>query len=429
MNTRVGFAGMTHLGLNSAVAAAEKGCAVVCYDPDVAIISELASGSVAIVEPDLPESLSRNRDCIHFTSDPGDLRSCNVVYVAPDVATDDEGRSDLNKPNDFLAIVMKTVDRKTVIVMLSQVPPGYTRSHMKPGMALFYQVETLIFGRAQERALYPERIIVGCADPAQPLPVHYRRFLELFNCQILMMRFESAELAKIAINCFLVSQITTTNVLAELCENIGADWSEIAPSLRLDKRIGPHAYLKPGLGIAGGNLERDMMSVIRMAETHCTDYTAIDAALSNSKLRKRKVADMILSVINSTKSGNAPVVAMLGLAYKENTHSTKNAASILTLDMLAGVRIHAYDPAVDGRSLKFDNLQVCDSWQQAVDGSDIVAIMTPWPEFENIDLSAMAKLMRGKFLIDPYALFTATAARDVGLSYATLGSALADECR
>ena len=153
-----------------------------------------------------------------------------------------------------------------VVVVLSQVPPGYTRARQQPGRLLYYQVETLIFGRAVERAVGPERFIVGCADPAKPLPAAMSAFLQSFGCPILPMRFESAELCKIAINCCLVSSISVANTLAELCEGIGADWSEIVPALKLDRRIGAYAYLAPGLGIAGGNLERDLATVVRLAD-------------------------------------------------------------------------------------------------------------------------------------------------------------------
>jgi UDPglucose 6-dehydrogenase len=82
--------------------------------------------------------------------------------------------------------------------------------------------------------------MVGCPDPAQPLPPALRAYLEAFGCPILPMRLESAELAKVSINCCLVASITVANTLAELCEEIGADWSEIAPALKLDRRIGPY---------------------------------------------------------------------------------------------------------------------------------------------------------------------------------------------
>ena len=95
-----------------------------------------------------------------------------------------------------------------VLVILSQVPPGFTRALPLPPAQLYYQVETLVFGRAVERATKPERYIVGCADPRSPLPRRFATFLEAFGCPILPMRYESAELAKISINICLVASIT-----------------------------------------------------------------------------------------------------------------------------------------------------------------------------------------------------------------------------
>src|SRR6185437_13120933 len=131
---------------------------------------------------------------------------------------------------------------------------------------LFDQGETLVFGRAVERATEPERFIVGCAAPERPIPAAYGAYLSAYSCPILPMRYESAELSKIAINCCLVASVTVANTLAELSEEIGADWAEIAPALRLDRRIGLHSYLAPGLGISGGNLERDLATVLRLSE-------------------------------------------------------------------------------------------------------------------------------------------------------------------
>ena len=113
------------------------------------------------------------------------------------------------------------------------------------------------------------------------------------------MRYESAELAKISINMFLVASVTTTNMLAELCEKVGADWAEIVPSLRLDQRIGTYAYLKPGLGIAGGNLERDLATVMSYAQSHSTDASIVAAWTAHSLYCKnwawRKLNELVLS--------------------------------------------------------------------------------------------------------------------------------------
>src|SRR5262249_2265075 len=161
---------------------------------------------------------------------------------------DSAGRSDLTPVRNLISIAA-AASLSATIVLLSQVPPGFTRAlaeqipTLRVPSRLFYQVETLIFGRAGERAMHPERLIVGGAEPSAPLAEAYAEFLNRFGCPQLVMRYESAELAKISINVFLVASVSVTNTLAELCESVGADWSEIVPALRLDRRIGKDAYL------------------------------------------------------------------------------------------------------------------------------------------------------------------------------------------
>ena len=187
MARAIGYAGVTHLGLNSAAAAAEKGFNVVCFDTDRERVAQLSRGQLPVLEPQLPELLAKNRARIKFTAERADLASCDVLYIAPDVPTDDNGQSDLG-PIDTLIDEMNAALRSdAVMVILSQVPPGFTRGRARPGRLLHYQVETLIFGCAVERALYPERFIVGCADPKQPLPAAFAEFLESFGCPILPM--------------------------------------------------------------------------------------------------------------------------------------------------------------------------------------------------------------------------------------------------
>src|SRR5439155_2408215 len=125
---------------------------------------------------------------------------------------------------------------------------------------------------------------------------------------------------------------------------IGADWGEIVPALKLDRRIGPHAYLAPGLGIAGGNLERDLATVIRFASDKRTDARVVKAWIENSKHRRDWAArTMRQSVLEKNP---AAVIAVWGLAYKENTHSTKNSPSLATIAQLRDVALQLHDPVV-----------------------------------------------------------------------------------
>src|SRR3989338_2288770 len=141
----VGYAGMTHLGINSAVAAADKGFEIVCYDPYSPGSAALKRGELPVVEPDLPELLEKNARRIRFTADPRELTSCDMVYVSPDVPTDDHGRSDLVRIDALIRQVDSVLRSDVAMIILSQVPPGFTRGRLRAGRPLHYQVETLIF--------------------------------------------------------------------------------------------------------------------------------------------------------------------------------------------------------------------------------------------------------------------------------------------
>lgn len=411
---------MSHLGLVSATAAAAKGFQVVGFDPDAALIASLEQGRLPVVEPDLDELVAANRERLSFTAGPGGLAACDLVYIARDVPTDDQGQSDLGPIEELMALVRAAMRPQALLVILCQVPPGFSRRQPGPKGGLYYQVETLIFGRAVERALKPERFIVGCPDPDQPLPPALAEYLKAFGCPILPMRFESAELAKIAINCCLVSSISVANTLAELCEGIGADWREIAPALRLDRRIGAYAYLAPGLGIAGGNLERDLATVVRLGSAQGSDVGVVRSWLANSGHRRfwalRTLHAQVLDLVEE------PVIAVLGLAYKENTASTKNSPSLALIANLRPFALQVFDPVVPAAAAQHPRLRGAEGALQACQGADALVIMTPWPEFARLEPAELAQALKGKVVIDPYGVLKGPACLQAGLRYFTLGA-------
>jgi UDPglucose 6-dehydrogenase len=418
-NPVIAYLGMTHLGLCSAVAAASKGFTAIGFDTDAALVSRLEQGTLPVVEPGLDALYAEHRPRLSFSTDPTVLADCDVLYVAPDVPTDDAGQSDYTTLNRLLEIALASAPSGATIVVLSQVAPGYTRARQTPSRAVYYQVETLVFGRAVERATLPERFMVGCSDPSAPLPPALQTYLEAFGCPILPMRIESAELAKISINCCLVASITVANTLAELCENIGADWSEIAPALKLDKRIGQYSYLAPGLGIAGGNLERDLATVIRMSEGHGTEASVIRAFAGNSAHRRNwALRTLHRALLADTRDAR---LGILGLAYKENTHSVKNSPSLALLRHLTPWPVRVYDPVVPASAAPHPAATGATSALDAAEGADAVVVMTPWAEFSSIDAKSLARAMRGRLVLDPFRVLDGRAARAAGLDYRTLG--------
>jgi UDPglucose 6-dehydrogenase len=414
----IGFAGMTHLGIVSAIAAAAQGFTVRGYDADERVVERLKRHDLPILEPDLDRLLAANRERISFSSKASDLAGCDVVYIAPDAPTDDQGESDLAPIAELVSQAADNLRDDAILVLLCQIPPGFTRAvRAVPHDRLFCKVETLVFGRAVERALNPERFIVGCADPARPLPRRYREILEAFGCPVLPMRYESAELAKISINCCLVASITVANVLAELSESIGADWAEIVPALRLDRRIGAYSYLSPGLGIAGGNLERDLRTVVDIARECGAEAGVVRAWMANSRYRRdwcwRVLHDRVL------KTNPTPRIGVLGLAYKEHTHSTKNSPALALLARLRGMELRVHDPVVPADIVPFAT--GCAEPLACAEDVDALVLSTPWPQSRELQAGDLARIMAGRVVIDPFRLLDGKALAAAGFEYHALG--------
>lgn len=417
----VGFAGMTHLGIVSSAAVASKNFKVICFDEDTSLISRLRDRKLPIVEPDLDDLVRVNGLRQVFTDDITDLHDCDVVYIAPDVPTDDEGKSNLDGIRALINRVVSALNKNAILVVLCQVPPGFTRELKGwPADQLYYQVETLVFGRAVERATKPERYIIGCNDPQKPLPLAFQSILTAFDCPLLPMRYESAELAKISINCCLVASVSVANTLAELCEKIGADWSEIAPALKLDRRIGAFSYLSPGLGIAGGNLERDLATVLRFADHHGADAGVVSAWIANSRYRRNWAIKTIMSELLDAHEDSK--LCIWGLAYKENTHSIKNSPSLATISQLPNkTKLQVTDPIVPGTVVDRSLVTYFDKHEQALSGADALLILTPWPQYRNFDPIKIKEKLNGKLVLDPYAVLDERACVSAGLDYLTLG--------
>jgi UDPglucose 6-dehydrogenase len=411
---------MTHLGLVSATVTASRGFPTICFDPDPALIDEIKLGRLPVSEPDLPELLQANGERQSFTAAIADLATCDIVYIAADVPTDDRGESDLTGIHKLIDAIVAVLGPSAILVVLCQVPPGFTRALAAPPTARrYYQVETLVFGRAVERAANPERYIIGWADPSEPLDARLQTLLKAFGCPILPMRYESAELAKISINMCLVASIGVANTLAELCEAVGAVWSEIVPALKLDRRIGPHSYLAPGLGIAGGNLERDLATVMRLADACGTDAGIVRAWLANSAHRRDWAARTIRAALLDRKPD--AVVAVWGLAYKENTHSVKNSPSLATIALLPDARLRVHDPVVPPSVVAHPHAVGCSDPLEAARTAEALMILTPWPQYRAIAPEALRKVMQGRFVLDPYGVLDADGAAAAGLQYYTLG--------
>lgn len=189
------------------------------------------------------------------------------------------------------------------------------------------------------------------------------------------------------------------------------------PALKLDRRIGPHSYLAPGLGISGGNLERDLRTILDIAARQQTDAGVVAAWLANSARRKDWCWQQLEARVLARKPD--AVIAVLGLAYKENTSSTKNSPALALLAHLTGRRVRVHDPVVPAAIVPF--AEGCDDPLACAAGAEALVIATPWPVYRDLRIADLARVMRGRVLIDPYRLLDGRAAAAAGFEYHALG--------
>ena len=396
-------------------------------DIDAAAVATLERGVLPILEPSLDSLFAEARGCLTFSADPSALGACPLVVISRDVPTDPANRADPSVVLDLVDAVLPHLRPGVTLALMSQVPPGFTRAlgerirARRPALdfSLYYWIETLVFGDAVARYLRPERIMLGCADPETPVAALLMEGLGRFACPVLPMRYESAELAKTAINLYLCAAVTFANTFADLCEACGADWGEMMPALRLDRRIGPAAYIRPGLGIAGGNLERDLLTLQAVSRRTGVDAAFVDVMIDYNARRasrwlRRKLEEEVFRAVPH------PVIGVWGLAYKKNTRSTRNSMAVRAIEELAGrAEVRAYDPVVPAGVLNVP-AKIVAGPEEAVAGADCLLIMTDWDEFA-APPAEVFRTMRRPLVIDCVGVLDRRRADLAGVRHVVMG--------
>ncbi len=391
---KIGFVGLSHLGLCYLAASAFKGCNVIGFTKNKNYYESIKDYKFDIKEKNLIKIIKKNKRRISFTNNILDLNKADLIFISLDVETNANGISNLEDLKKYFKLIFKKIQKNKTLILLSQVPPGFTDSIKWNKNKLFYQVETLIFGDALKRALYPERIIIGKNNENKKINSLLIKYYKLFTTNQIIMSYKSAELTKISINMYLASSITTTNTLAEICENISADWKDIIPALQSDRRIGKYAYLSPGLGIGGGNIIRDIKTLINIANKSKSSKSLMNSIISNSNRRKLWTAKKIENLMKKFKFNK---ISILGLTYKEGTNSILNSPSIFIINYFKDIEFFAYDPLVK-KINKFKNLTICNNYEEAIIGSNIVILSTPNKEYKKIEFKKYKSL---KYFFDP----------------------------
>jgi UDPglucose 6-dehydrogenase len=416
--------GTGYVGLVTAAGFAQLGSEVYCVDVDADKIARLERGEIPIYEPGLGESVVRNRERLHFSTELAPaLEHARLLFVAVGTPPTYSGDADLSAVHAVVAS-MPPSDRHA-LVMKSTVPVGtgaairrIFEAQGKSGFAYVSCPEFLKEGSALEDFLKPDRVVVGdTGDWAGDAVVGLYSPL---NAPLVRTDIPSAEMIKLAANAFLATKISFINEIANVCEETGADVREVARGMGLDQRIGSH-FLRPGIGFGGSCFPKDVSALKQLAGNSGYHFQLLTAVIEVNELQKRRVIGKLHKHLGSLVGKQ---VALLGLAFKANTDDMREASSLVLSARLQadGAQVRAYDPVAEAEARKLMiGVEFADNALEAVDGADAAIIVTEWPEFRELDWAAIAQRMDGRLVIDGRNFLERETVEAAGFAYEGIG--------
>lgn len=430
---RIAVVGSWHLAGVMAAGLAELGHEVIGWDEDPAAIRKLVDGKAPADEPGLGAAfeVSGREGRLRWTTEIDDaLRRAVVVFVAHDTPVGEDDAADLSVVDRSVTSIVDRAEGPLTIAISSQVPVGTTRRYAEMarlrrpelGLDVVCVPEFLELGHALERFRNPDRLVIGC-DRSESADVI--RMLFPADVRILQTSPETAEMIKHASNAFLATSISFINEVADICEQTGADAVAVANALRLDRRVGPHAFLSPGLGFAGGTLGRDVRALQAIAHRSDQQTRLLDAVVTVNESR----LDALVSRIRGIGDGHTtPTACLLGLTYKAGTSTLRRSAALkVARDLLrCGWRVRAHDPAAQAEwSTELPaGLELCpDPYAAALDAT-LTVLLTDWPHYRGLSLDRLRASMAGDWLIDARNFIDPRDAAAAGLQYWGMGRRL-----
>lgn len=399
--------GLWHLGCVTAAGLAELGYEIVSTDFDVKVVKDLSDGRPPIYEPGLEELLKKHikRKKLVFLFDKKTaLENADFIFVTFDTKVDEQDQVDLSDINKATDEIAKYIKNGSIVIVSSQVPVG-TCSKIKEAIAkknkakfdICYLPENLKLGEALNSFLKPDRIVIGANNDAALERV--KQLFEPLKCEKIAMSVESAEMTKHALNAYMAACISFINEISDICELSGASALDVAKSLKTDKRVGPYAPINPGLGFSGGTLARDVQVLRKYGDMKNYDTKMLDAIIEINNKRKHLVLNKLKKIFGDIKSLH---VGILGLTYKPGTDTLRRSLSLeIAKDLIShGVVVKAYDPKIVKAIPDIPKLEVCRTIEEVAKESDVLVLITEWPEFKELPLEKIKPLMKNSIFLD-----------------------------
>ena len=450
---RISVIGCGYVGLVTGACLAEAGHDVVCTDINAERIKMLNAGEVPIYELHLGEILDSARKAgkISYTADTGEaIRAGDAIFICVGTPPKESGEADLSAIDSVARQIAAEAKSSKLVVEKSTVP-ARTGLELSRALAAYSRGGNVRFrvasnpeflreGTAVYDFFHPDRIVVGVEDPAaaEELWEIYRPILQKqFSCPIhkgagacpagpkaefLVTTINSAELIKHASNSFLALKISYANVIADLCERIGADVEEVTHAMGLDPRIGTQ-FLKAGLGFGGFCFPKDVQAFIHLAASVGVDFEILKAT---ERVNKQRIERFIEKIHKALWVVKGKKIAVLGLAFKANTDDIRFAPALDVVKKLLeeGAVLAASDPeGMAGTRTIFPQIAYHEDPYEALKNADAALVCTEWDVFKELDWERAGKTMARKLVLDGRNLYVPGKMRDLGFEYYCFGRA------
>ncbi len=284
--------------------------------------------------------------------------------------------------------------------------------------------EFLREGSAVHDFLNPDRIVVGCdqQDAAERVAALYSRL----GAPTVLTDAASAELVKYAANCFLAMKLSYVNAIAELCDRLGADISDVTEGVGYDKRIG-QAFLQPGPGWGGSCLPKDTSAMLQLADAADFEFRLIRATIDTNNRQRQRMVEKVRMAVTGKRGGSLSKVKLgvLGLTFKAGTDDLRDSPALAVAALLrqAGAHLVGYDPALRSGDARgdLDGITLVDDPYVAAEGVEALVVLTEWPEFRSLDWAKLSDVVGRPVVVDTRNLLDPDVVRRAGFQWEGLG--------
>jgi len=440
---RICMIGTGYVGLVSGACMADFGHLVTCVDIVPERIAAIERGEMPFYEPGLDVLVAKNirEERLSFTTDLArGMAAADVVLIAVQTPqSEGSGEADLQYVWEVGKQIGEHLDSYKVIVTKSTVPVGTARklkAIIKDSLRhdvefdMASNPEFLREGSSINDFMRPDRVVIGTeSERAEKLMREIYRPLYLLDTPIVHCpRIETAELIKYASNSFLAVKISFINEVATLADRVGADVSQVAKAMGLDRRIGGK-FLHAGLGYGGSCFPKDTHAICHIAEAQGERMSIVEAAIAvNAGLPARAVSkarEMLPDFQGRT-------VALLGLSFKPNTDDIRCAGSRQIVQMLqdGGADLRVHDPvAMDNFRQEYPDLTYCKNAYEACRGADLAILVTEWNQYRQLDFNHLREVMAGPRFLDCRNVYSHDRLAEFGFDYRSFGRPRIDEAQ